>query len=199
MVIYPYTLSNLSGAGAVPADGKPVRAVHFNRLFREISGIESALGNGRQLRGDSTVGPRLADRLSELNADGSLKRELITDDDYSENKRGAYRYFDSQVESVTFTTSSMRTTVKLAYSVWDEPPAFFFTYGNTAGTWEPNLARRLMLGISEVGCRLEGRKFQGNPVDATTNLHVHWFAVSRSLKVFEDNVAWAIRPVRTGS
>lgn len=203
-VLYPYTLSNLDGAGTIPLDGEPVRAVHFNRLFRELVSIEAALGNGRQLRGDAAAGPTLDDRLSgEMAQDGGLEREMLTDDDPSGNRRGAVRFFDSQVEDIITTepssTNISNIFIKLAYSAWDEPPCFFFIMGADAGTWQADWARRMITATSEVGARINVRRFNGASLQNTIDGELHWLTVSRNFKVWEDNVAWALRPVRTGS
>jgi len=201
VIIYPYTTSDLVNTGNVPSDGKYVRAIHFNRLFSEISALQSALGPGERLYGSTAS---LDARLDgEMNEDGTLERELLTDSDESGNKLGSTRYWDSQKAdtqlSIPGSTAGQTEFIRLAYSAWDEPPAFFCCWGDDDNIWELNAARDLINGVSEVGVQVAFRKFNGGSIDATIDGEVHWLAVSRNRRTWQGGRAWALPPVRTGS
>lgn len=198
---FPFSLAQLSSTGARPIDKRPVYAVHFNRLFQEVTAIEAAIGLNPQ--GNKTD---LKTRLAVyLNNDGTYKRALVCEDDPSGNQRGTTRFFDSQVESITINPSSTAGAkplvfVPLAYTAWDDPPVMVVCWQRTiAQGFNDNLTRNQILAISEVGMNLDVRKFDGHSIDASDAEKLAWIAVSRGLHVWEEDVAWCLPPARTGS
>ncbi len=196
-VLYPYTLPDLNGSGARPTDGKPIRAVHFNRSFREITAIQAALGEGDQLRGDlASLKARLA---VNMNNDGSLKQEMICDNDQSGNERGGYRYFDSEAKIASLSAGKTRVLVRLSYTHYREPPVFIGCVAHAnADTWLANVASQAVEAVSEIGCRLTLRQSDGSAPTAAVSFRYHWLTISSEPIVWEDNVGWAMKPVRIG-
>lgn len=200
-VIYPYRLSDLTATGNVPVDGAAVRGVHFNRLFREISAIQAALGPGDRLRGDySTLKARIG---AEMQENGNLTSELLGEPDRSGNKLGSTVFWDSQQEAVTFsipgTPDGDRYFVRMAYTAWDDPPVFLCAYADSTNGWQAEAARLLVYDESEIGVSVNVRRFNGASVGSSISGDLHWLAVSRETKVWAGNKAWGLPPIRTGS
>jgi hypothetical protein len=198
---FPFALATLSSTGSRPIDKKPIYAIHFNRVFYEITAIESAIGLNPQ--GNKTD---LKTRLAVyLNNDGTYKRGFVCEDDPSGNQRGTTRFFDSQCESVTINPTSTvggkpLIFVPLAYSAWDEPPVMVCCWQRTiAQGFSDNLTRNQILAISEVGMSYDTRKFDSTNINTADAEKLAWIAVSRSLHVWEEDVAWCLPPARTGS
>lgn len=198
---YPFALSTLATTGDRPADGKPIKASHFNRLFSEISALESAIGTNPQ--GNKTS---LKSRLAVyLNDDGAYKRAFLCEDDPSGNKRGTTRFWDSQVDSVTINAGAVTggkplVFIPLAYSAWDDPPVFVACWQRTAAQgYRDELTMNQILASSEVGVNYDVRKFDGTSINTADPEKLAWVCVSRNLKVWEEDVAWCLPPARTGS
>ena len=195
---FPYDLPDLTGAGDVPADSEPARGIHFNRLFREIAAIQATLGiNPEGSR--STVLARYSEEIR--TADGGFKKELGCEDDPSGNKRGCRRYLDSQWILVdTGSTQEARTTLKFGYTLFPEPPALIFgILRDDADGYAQGLFQRTIFALSEVAARIDVRTNLGAAPPANLDYRIAWMALSRNLLIFEENVAWAMQPVRTGS
>lgn len=191
---YPYQLAGLS-TGAVPTDGRPIREIHFNRIFAEVSAIQATLGKG--IEGNETD---LVSRLDlQMNPGGALMNEIICEDDPGGNSKPTRRYADTGTEP--FTPDVNETfPVSIGYTLFDRiSPAFFFTvHTTTADGFINNMSRRFVTLSSPEAVRIFFSQIGGG-VFTPAETDVAWFAISSEIHILEDDVAWAAPPVRTGS
>lgn len=195
---FPYSIATLTTGGGVPTNGTPVHARDFNRLFSETTALESAIGKNPQ--GNKTD---LKTRLAvKLNDDGTYKKELVCEDDPSGNARGTTRFMWMDERSVTserdlviglFTDLFLR----LPYTTYPSPPVCLFSI-EPASSFD-NMERLQISFVSEVGVVVDARTNGGGSPGAAHAVTVTLVAISRDLQVWEDDVPWAIPPVRTGS
>ena len=187
---FPYSIAVLTSGAGVPANGTPIHARDFNRLFSEVTALESAIGPNPQ--GNKTD---LKTRLAvALNDDGTYKKELICEDDPSGNKRGTTRYMYPIGQTIEIKTG--RSFVKLPFTTFANPPVFIFCYELTAFKFDAD--RIQIYDISEIGAVLDNRSIGGGTA-STHSEDLYAFAISNELNVWEDDVAWGLPPVRTGS
>lgn len=199
---YPYATTNLSSAGDAPADGYALRPHHLSRLQAEFTLLVGALGLG--VNGAFTT---LKDRLaSMLNDDGTYLREVLCEDDPSGNSFPTLRYLDVQATQITVNPDALVTPrsdafVPLAYCLWETTPAMFWTVQVTnAAGFDDASAIVQINNLSEVGANFEVRKYDGTiGASAARNVQLGWMAMSRRLRIWEDDVAWGLPPVRNGS
>ena len=201
---YPAAVATLSTTGQRPADGKPWLAVHFNRLFAEIIAIEATLGIGN-------VPPRgaVADLKTRLaagtNDRGTVKRELLCEDDPSGNQRGTARFWAPQQRSIVFNPKNASGAppdgfYKLPYSVYDdEPPAFFACIGRPDASGFANAKAILAIdSISQIGVVIDVRSQAGAAPTASTTETIYGLAISRNLRIYDDDRKWVVPPGRSG-
>jgi len=206
-IYYPYAFSSLGTKGNIPADGDAqqyVQARHLNRLFREVSAIESVLGVGL-----SGTHADLKTRLSQNLGDGGLAygtpaAEMACEGDPSGGTSGTTRYFDAQGHSVTFPNNEnpakqRARLLRLAYTAWDVPPVVHFTLNSTAQKPELN-GRQAIIAISEVGVQVMFSRHDGSwTEDESIGGWLAVLAISRDPMVYEEDAAWILPPVRTGA
>lgn len=192
---FPYSVATLSSTGARPINGRPVHAVHFNRMFQEVTALEGAIGpnpHGTQ----ASLKARLA---VAMNDDGTYKKELVCEDDPSGNQRGTCRYLYSTEYDVEFIGGGGLVTaegiIPLHYTAFDEPPVVIVCAMETA--FSDTMARMQLKAVSEVGATIDCRTFNNSSGAGGSN-PVIAVAISTQLKVFEEDVAWFLPPARTG-
>lgn len=196
---FPYSIAVLTTGNGVPSNGTPVHARDFNRLFSEVTALEAAIGKG--IAGNKAD---LKTRLAiDMNDDGTYKKELLCEDDPSGNKRGTARFLHGNISTGTIELNKVLNVYvdlffKLPYCLYPSPPVVISWLGSTVAGHQVGLERPQIRAISEVGVLLEVRDHAGGAAGALS-YNVHFFALSLDLEVFEDNVPWAIPPVRTGS
>lgn len=197
---FPYAVATLSSTGDRPINGRPIRDTHFNRLFMETVALASAIGLDPQ-ENKTDLKTRLA---VSMNGDGTYKRELLGPDDPSGNKRGTTVFIDTQWTDATINSGSIaggkpNVFVPFAYSPWDEPPVFIACWQNTnAAGYDLDLSLHTILAISEIGVNIDVRNINGTVPSTAKTRNVAWICLSRSLQVWQDDVAWCLPPVRTG-
>jgi len=195
---FPYSIAVLTSGAGVPANGTPIHARDFNRLFSEVAALESAIGPNPQ--GNKTdFKTRLA---VALNDDGTYKKELICEDDPSGNSRGTTRYLYANLQSTTFEVDALSSVAgegffKLPYTPFSDPPIFIFCISGAGARID--VERMQIKSISEIGVVIDARKHGGSGNVAPFTDDMHGFAISNELNVWEDDVAWGLPPVRTGS
>ena len=197
---FPFAIATLSSTGDRPTNGRPIRDHHFNRLFAEVNALESAIG----LNPEGSLADLKTRLAVSMNGDGTYKKELLGPDDPSGNKRGTTVFADTQwtdatINSASITGGKPNVFIPLAYSPWDEPPVFIGCWQNTnASGYDTDLALHVILAISEVGVNYDVRNINGTVPNTAKTRNVAWLCLSRSLQVWEDDVAWCLPPARTG-
>jgi len=193
---YPFAASGLSTGGAIPSDGRPVRAEHFNRLFRAVVALEAAIG--KDIEGnESDLKTRLA---VEMHGDGELRRSVMCEDDPSGNQAGTRRYWDAQQQNVDIGTSGRTFPMSIGYTLFDEPPVCMACCHQTQSQgYNEDQSRRLLVDIAPENVRLYFGRIDGTgPISVVTRA-VAWLTVSQNLHVYENDKTWVLPPTRTGS
>ena len=202
---YPAALATLSTTGQRPLDGRPLLAVHFNRLFAEILALEATLGIGN-------VPPRgaKADFKTRINAglndSGTVKQELLCEDDPSGNQRATARFWAAQQRNVTFNPKNVAGAppdgfFRLPYAVYDdEPPAFLACVARLdAGGFSDAKAILNIDSISQIAVVLDCRTQAGAAPGVSDSETVWSVALSRNLRIYDDNAKWVVPIGRSGS
>lgn len=204
-VFFPYAFADLATEGKIPADGdavEHVQASHFNRLHQEVTAVESTLGPN-PAGSVADVKTRLAVSMGDEGlAYGALQGELVCDDDPSGGDRGTTRYLDAQGQGINFPGVGVPVIqrsriIRLAYTLWEQPCALFWTL-NTTSTASELHGRTGLLAHSEVAARVFFANHDGtwsvNDVGGT----LYWLALSSELRIWEDDRAWMLPPTRVG-
>lgn len=205
---YPAELVDFS-VGQAPVDGQPILAVHFNRIAQEITAMEAALGIGNA----PLIGPAasLAARLGGtagvggMNDNGTLKQEVICEDDPSGNERPCARFWCSQQRNVVINPKNLTTSPPDAHFPFpvtaydDDPPAFFACIARTdAAGFSNNYAIFNISAITQVGAVLDVRNQNGGSPTASVTERIGGVAISRNLRIFDDARKWVVPPGRSG-
>jgi hypothetical protein len=201
---YPYSIATLSSTGDKATNGRPIRPNHFNRLFKEVNALESAIGlNPQGSQAD------LKTRLTQyLNDDGTYKKELVCEDDPSGNNRGSARYINLgawagntvkktliQLGGVTYLATTM---IPLPYTAFDDSPVTICCIRSTSAVLASYERLQILASqpfVVTIDCRGHaGAVFGG----ATLSIDFVVMNISQFIKTFQEDVAWCLPPARTG-
>jgi hypothetical protein len=193
---FPYQLANLLGDGSRVLDGEPIRAIHFNRLHREIVAIQSVLGKDIE-GGLSNLKARLA---LEMNGDGSYQREVLVEDDQSGNSFGARRYLDTQQQDFS-PVDDLTYALNVGYTIFDDPPVVFLcAQVDSADAYRVGMARKFLTEVTPEVVRVWFNDYDGGgPSGQPFTETMAWVAFSGALHTFPNDRSWGMPPIRSGS
>jgi len=193
---FPYALSGLGTGGAIPANGRPVRAEFFNRVFRSVVALQAAIG--KDIEGSKTD---LKTRLAvEMLGDGHFERSVLCEDDPSGNQAGTRRYWDSQQQNVNVGTTGKTFALNIGFTLFEEPPVCMACCHQTqAQGYNTDQSRRLLVDIAPENVRLFFSQIDGTGPASGVTRAVAWLTVSQNLHVYENDKTWVLPPTRTGS
>lgn len=193
---YPYASSALGTKGAIPADGRAIRADHFNRLFRSVVALQAAIGELPE--GDAaSMKARLA---VEMLGDGHFGRSVMCEDDPSGQNQGTRRFWDAQQQEVQLGVIGNRSfAMSIGYTMFEEPPVCMACPHQTqAQGYNEDMSRRLLVEVEPENVRLWFSAIDGTTPSTATRA-VAWLVVSQNLHVYENDKTWLLPPTRTGS
>jgi hypothetical protein len=88
--------------------------------------------------------------------------------------------------------------IPLPYTTFEDTPVLIFATHNSF--YDGTVARLQIVALTDFSGAVDARGYNGSSAPAAgTEIDVVGIAMSRNLKVWEEDVAWCLPPVRTGA